>query len=350
MKFDNLKIVIILLIAFGFAFGTVYLMDDLLDSSTVLGKKITITPSPNIDLSKPRIFLIGSSRMMGIDAEFIENYTLQQGKDIHVNNQGLSGDIPSTRLLVLNATIFAKPDIVFIGVDLGNYLDRKPLSTSNTNTQFTNDPCSNKLPAFEQLVSEVLPKERQILGVDLTNFENPKLTTLKLLSNAFPKSFKVENTEEIPDHFYASLTGLGTKQSWRFDEPVWRILATEQQIEAHIDRSIGRDTYTNPVNPFGYQANALRDIIEKLQEKNIKVVLFTTPIYKTLLEEASPCGIADFDKFLNSLSEDYGVTVYKFHDKYSNLNIWRDAIHIVWGDKGQIYSKDVAKMVLEELK
>jgi len=55
----------------------------------------------------------------------------------------------------------------------------------------------------------------------------------------------------------------------------------------------------------------------------------------------------EYEQFVEKLSHDYNIESYSFHEKYSDLPIWRDSNHITHGKEGKIYSKDFAKMIVD---
>lgn len=348
MKFSNIHIALIIFVSFVIPFSALYLIDDWVDGT----KNIQVSNEflvPQTDSNKTKVFLVGSSRMMMLDAFFIDEYILKNDKEVDVYNQGLSSDIPTRRLSILDKMISLEPKFVFIGVDIWNYLQGGSYKSSSPNSFSASYRCSNKLPEIQQIVNDLIPTQNQFFGLKLSNFDNPKLTTLKLLSGALPDSFRQSKDDAQPDDFVASLASLGEKQSWSFDNPDWRTLADDTLIQREINERGLIEGYSGIFNPNSNQAKALREIIETLQDNDIKVVLFTAPLNKFTYALASPCGIQDFEAFMENLSTDYNIKWYSFHDKYSNLNVWRDSQHIVWGKDGLGFSEDVAKMILKEI-
>ena len=363
----NIKLVLIVFLAFVISFTSLYFMDESL--------KIEIQAAEfnnkekNLDEEENRIFLFGSSRMMGLDAAFIDYLALLEGKQVNVYNHGLSNDIPSRRLTVLDLSIVENPDVVFIGVDLYMFTGSQKSQISSENFPSHLSACSGKLPGVQDFYS-ILKPSKEFLGLDLSNFNNPKLTTLKLIdtklnpekyseankerSKQLPFSFKNESAntfqdiEDMPSDFEWSLESLTDKQAWHFDNPKYWNIGDKRAIEADIQKSGFLEALPKmSIEHNGYEANALIQIIEKLQENNIKVVIFSTPLYKTLYQAAYPCLIDDFEIFLDGFSKNYDVPIYHFHDKYMDLDIWRDRNHIIYGQT--IYSVNIAEIILQEI-
>jgi tetratricopeptide (TPR) repeat protein len=391
--------------------------------------------------------------MMGLDAVYIDQFLEAKGTSVDVFNRGLSSDLPSRRLTVLAQNISEKPDAVLIGIDYANYLE-KPNITSNLATQTKFGSCETTLPKIQEFYS--FHVSGNFFGFDPTNLKNPKLSTLKLISESFMhetdaeiatknkkidtlfeksitsynegnledailynekileidpnyydailnngylltsqgkldeatyfinkavslapdslranynKQFLLEKQGKIaeaevlgkkidelqkqkavlnntPQDFEASKTSSG-KQSWRFDEPAWRVVQSDQWISTNIQKRGNLETYSMPFDPNGNEAKSLVKIIQNLQQNNINVVLFSTPIYKELYHSVDSCQFKNFEIFLEKLSIDFDITVVFLHDKYLELDIWRDQTHVIWGKT--IYTEDVAKIILGEM-
>ena len=57
-----------------------------------------------------------------------------------------------------------------------------------------------------------------------------------------------------------------------------------------------------------------------------------------------------FKKILTNIHDTTNLEIHLFTDKYSDLEIWRNTTHIAANKSGSIFSIDIAKLILEELK
>jgi hypothetical protein len=94
----------------------------------------------------------------------------------------------------------------------------------------------------------------------------------------------------------------------------------------------------------------LRTIIEKIQEKNIKIILFKTPHHQYYIENIPIESIRDYELVLEKISSEMNIEIYDFFDNYEKLPIWVDLEHISYNEKATIYTEDVSKMILKEAK
>ena len=78
-------------------------------------------------------------------------------------------------------------------------------------------------------------------------------------------------------------------------------------------------------------------------------MIFTTPLNKLYLDELSESTEKSLKYILNDISEKYGITIYEFEERYSDLNIWNNVDHIAYNNKSLIFSDEIAEMVLQEI-
>ena len=57
-----------------------------------------------------------------------------------------------------------------------------------------------------------------------------------------------------------------------------------------------------------------------------------------------------FNQILNDISNEYDVKIYNFTNNYSQLKIWNNLDHIAYNENSNMFSEDVSKMILMELR
>ena len=90
----------------------------------------------------------------------------------------------------------------------------------------------------------------------------------------------------------------------------------------------------------------MKKIISELQEEEIKVIIFKTPMPKSYLENLPKSTIEKYNAILDEISNEFNVKIYDFSEKYMELPIWMDLTHVAYNDRSSIYSEDIAKMIL----
>ena len=92
------------------------------------------------------------------------------------------------------------------------------------------------------------------------------------------------------------------------------------------------------------QIISFKKIINEFKNNEIKLIVFSTPYQKTTANEND---VKLFEKMLEAYSKKYDFPIYFLHDKYGEMEIWRDGIHIAINKDTQIYTKDVLKMLIQ---
>ena len=113
------------------------------------------------------------------------------------------------------------------------------------------------------------------------------------------------------------------------------------------EKSIENRTWFKHCN-MSENISAINTIISELQSNEIKVVIFTTPLHKLYIESLSDSQKEQFNKLLKDLTKKYNIEIYKFEEKYSELNVWQDPGHISYYENITIYNEGIASMIIKE--
>lgn len=268
------------------------------------------------DFSKTKnIILLGTSHVAGANTTVINEKINTELKDKYtVYNLGYGSDNPSKRTKQIDKIISMNPKIVFYGI---SYYDFPAV------------------PDKDRLLSKALEFLSDTVHQG-NDFDNPQLFTR---SHLFPsKDLASKNKSTLTDHCFSI-------KNTPFDE--------------YCDRNRKADTIQElkelpaPVWPTDYaneRMNALSEIIEKFQKRDIKVVIFVTPVHKDYyIDRLSDYQKNSFEDVLKIIRERHHVDTYDFRYKYDNLPIWSDTSHIIQSN-GSIYEEDIARMIIEEIR
>ena len=261
---------------------------------------------------KNKIFLIGSSNLYAIDTKKI-NDRLSTTNYLIYNLADMSDD-PDRRLSSIDNIISNKPKLVLYGIGIWEFQKFEESYNNNTFLDFLLNPKSFFIYLFENST------QSSINEIVASSPKDRMLTLLKYMTFG-------------PDqHFHPFI---------KFKETPINDLNTIREIYG-IPNSRGLD-----VSDSNKQVVALQKIIQKLEENNIKVKLFSIPQHKDVLESLSESEISSFENMLikNSTSD-----VYFLHEKYSEMNIWRESFHIAVHPDASIYTDDIHKIILKEIK
>lgn len=292
--------------------------------------------SQNFDPNQKKIYLVGSSQVHRLNATFIEKYISQTENNYKIYNLGIPGDKPIRRINQLEEMIESKPIMVVYGITFKDFEGSRIRYNPITDVIAEDKQEDNFLEPWKFLHILVL----QNTIIDLSNFENPQLTTLKLFE--ILKNPKAAIKIKPP---------LDNTPFLKYRSGMYKIIGEELLKIGYRTMFEKGDVFT------GYKTKVsdnavfiLKEVITKLKENNIKVVLFSVPYPKYFLEKTGDSNIEIFTSALNKLSEELDVKVYHLNDKYADLNIWADPIHVSTGETAMIYSSDLAQIILDEIK
>ncbi len=316
----NLKIVLGVFIAFVIVFGSLYLAINFLDKSERIDYKKEFFSS-QLEANKDRILLLGSSHIGHLNMTHITKQILNKNSDFIVYNLADNGDSPKFRYDDLEEIISLKPKIVFYGISYRDFNQSLELANSQTN-DFD----------IKNSIEEIIPKEVKSI--------NPQLLTRKAIRNILDDTGIIKKpTYEIkpPNTPFFALGDLQTKISDQNDLQRQLLIVLPDPAKIQFDFKDNEE-----IEKF-------QSIINTLQDEEINVVLFTTPLNRIYLDELSESTKISFKDILKDISEKNRVKIYEFEEKYADLNIWNNLDHVAYNNKSIIFSDEIAKMILQEI-
>jgi len=328
-KYIIIAVAIAFFISFTIMFSMFYLSQDIRTMQDLHKHPFFLS---KLNSEKTSIFLIGHSHVGQLNTTKINQVISEKYNDVDVYNLAMYHDTPSERLKQIDDIIHLQPKIIFYGIAIADFLG--PCKYSNDcNLSKTNEvKLPNPKDFFKNL--EIAKK----LGLEQMN---PKFITLKFIREGF------------------SGNSLFSEQGRRLElgktTPFYEIDDTYTKItsDSTLKNSI-KESSSNIINELTIRNSAetkyLKEIIKKLQENNIKVVLFKTPHHRYYIENVPESALKDYDTVLDEVSKELNVDVYDYFDKYADMPIWVDLEHVSYNEKSSIYTDDVTKMILLEIK
>jgi hypothetical protein len=295
--------------------------DDIYRKSTESGGYLTtdeeISFYNNLNKEQNLVFIIGSSHIVSLNATIISNNISNDLKKYDVYNLGKIGDSPVMRLQTIEKILESKPKIILYGISFRDF----------------------QIPIHEEDVS--LPKlvfSTLINNISIKLFPyNPQLLSLFSLKTVFQFNQSPDfdlNLSNITDEYTPFYNYNSSPTIKEFDEiknqgssvPQWI-----KQTEKH--RNVA----------------ALKNIIEKSKQENIKLVLFTTPLHQTYLDYLTNSQKEQFYKLLSDFDTQYDVKIYDLTYSYIDNNIWQDASHISYHNDVTIFNQDISNLLKNEM-
>lgn len=272
-----------------------------------------------------KIFLIGSSQILALNTTYIDGYLSLHNEHFQIYNLASNSDHPTERLKTINLIIGSKPSIIFYGIAPRDFQKVLPLSSLSKPISILPDP--------QEMVSKSLSMFMNYVNLDSSILESPKLIILQ----DFKKMTREKTTETqwipYPDTFLAI-----AKNSTE--------IMSNEEIKSRLP-------FTTPVTTIETDYNedeiALEKMITKLHNNKIKIVIFVVPESRPYLNEMPESYKESFNSIVNHISKLQGIKIYRLDERYADLNVWTDPIHIAINDNTTEYSEDISKIILGEI-
>ena len=118
-----------------------------------------------------------------------------------------------------------------------------------------------------------------------------------------------------------------------------------RSLASNISSTSGK--INDPENNKNFQI--LKKMINKIHDKNIKIILFMVPIHDYALTLQSKEFKESFELIEEELVNSIKADVNPRDVNYSDMPIWHDLFHIAVNNQSLIFSEDVANIILKEL-
>ena len=278
----------------------------------------------------PKVLLFGSSHTGALNTDYIQEYI---GSNYEVYNLAIASDYPTRRIETLAHIIELKPKMILYGIEIRMFEGQPSVK-------------QEQLTALQIIeINSVLPSAKEF-------FEN---ILFPLTANDFfskiPKSPKIITLQTIK-HFVRDSNQTITLNV-DSNRPFYNI---EKNIDPVIDLEIlkkdqeSQNMQFHGIDPQNNREwDTLKKIIKELKHNNIKVVIFATPKSSVYINWFTDENKIIFDQMLEEIA-DTGTIVYSKYDMYQDYNIWSDPVHVTQGKSGIVYSEDIAKIIVNELK
>lgn len=271
--------------------------------------------------AKKKIFIVGSSESAVLNNTHINEYLKKNGHDYDVYNLSLPSDQPSSRLQTIDKIIKLKPDVVIYGVGYRDFANQFTLIHQQ------NENLNVLLPNPQNLFNSIIHQTNSNLDL----IKSPKFVTEKVLDtivNDIAKKNNVKNYDKIQPK-----------------TPFYKFSKESKVINQKIDT----------VEPIGYidssetndEVIALNQIINKLKNNNIEIVLFTTPYSRIFFDNLSDHNKNTFDNILTDILNKHNIPIYRLEDNYADLNIWYDYNHVAMNPHAIIFTHDIEEILVK---
>ena len=264
-----------------------------------------------------KIFIIGSSSVYAINATYINEQLALNEKNYQVYNLADMSDTPRKRFASIQNIISNEPEIVVYGLGILDFAI--PSYPSYTMTDFILNPDQFISHQFNDMMEPI----REQIPV------SPKDRTLMLakyiIRGPDQHYHPFINFTETPINDFEKI-----KEEWQ--------TTSYAKVGRHLD-----------VSDSSIQVNQLKKILRELQKNDIKIIIITNPYHRVLIDSFDDSEISNFETMLKNNANEFNFDTYLFQNKYADLNIWREPLHIAIQPEGKIFSDDVLQIILKEI-
>ena len=209
-----------------------------------------------------KIFILGSSLVHAANAEYIENYLLENEQNYEVYNLAIASDKPIKRLKTIDNIIKAQPDVVVYGIGFSDVYDQ--ISAAYLKSE-------NPLPDPRQFFAEFMWYLEINSEFNFNVLSSTRTVSFGVIDNILQKG--IINPRQDKE-----LVQQDTFQNTPFFK--YHKYDTEIMNEKEVEMQI-KELPLTVINPPQKNKNviALKKTIDILQENNIQVMIFTTPYH-----------------------------------------------------------------------
>lgn len=267
----------------------------------------------DFDVNEKKIFIFGASQTGRINSIHVDDIISKSFENYSVYNLSYDGDLPKTRHKLLTQTLSLEPEIIFYGVSYRDFANIESKQSSDFSLIKYVDIITNNKYELDSL--------------------NPKLATLKAIKELTPgKSLSSENRIVLSNSPLMTLSTPATKIKPQ-NELDKSVILIPPQIDVEQNE----------------QVNYFQKSILQIKNKDIPIIIFTTPLSQSYLDNISDSDKQNLKYILNEISAEFNIPIYNFTNNYASLDIWADPSHVAFNKNSIIYSDDIAKMILKEI-
>ena len=320
----NLKISLCVLVAFSISFSVLLLF--LITNPLVSDDGVFIFFHPsdrehakfysqNFISDEKKIFIYGSSMVWPLNPGLIEENLKKNELDYKIYNLGIGGSKPENNEKFLDMIISAQPDIVAYGISDRDFITDEWVIDEEKENFFRLEKPPQVLPEPSRIFGELFASAKVVLNFDTDFLRSPQANVIHVLRGPL----KADLMEVVP--------------------------------EKEIEKGKEVETYLEDLPPVIENKNVLviNNIITKLRENNIDVIIFVPPVHKFHIEHLSDNQQKYFSDVLKTVSDDSKIHIYSFYDYYRDLNIWYDFIHVTTNTDHPYFSDDFSDILIKEI-
>lgn len=283
--------------------------------------------SKKFNPNEKKIFIIGSSYIMALNSTYINNYLSKFDQNYHVYNLAILGDHIKKRSEIIDKMISANPTIIIYGIAEEDFSEPVPVNVLSTKDM-------KLLPDPHNIIKEWFSEAQQQIGYKIELPQSPKAVTWKIIRDINKKESDDIRFSPYPDAPFLKILRANT------------VTVSDLELKNLVSYIAPLGKIESPEK--NESLSTFKQIIAKLQDNNIKTIIFVVPHHKYLLDTEQKEFKESFSPIIQNIRQT-GITVYFRNDAYSDLHIWHDLTHVAVNEGSLVFSEEVAKMIVSEI-
>jgi hypothetical protein len=333
MTNNTLVVGLLALSALVITLSTVYFIINFYESENSLSFQEKIFYRSNIDKVEKKIFIVGSSQVWRVNMTMI-NEGVSSFCNCAVYNLASSADQPFKRIKTIQNIISLQPDLVIYGL---GYRDFAIPERGEDNIVEFKKPDS------------VLPDPKNYFQNQFSDvIMNPKLFTHTTFTRLIENQQDADSFLFSNPNYYPNPTEIHFKTN-EFEEKHY-ISYNNTELEKEKSGQTKVNNFKLDSNYIYKNSNSIEEILHKLNENNIKIVLLKTPHSKLFIDGIPKQDQENYNSNIQKISKNSNVRIYDLNEKFMNMTIWSDPWHVSLGKEGEVYTKEFIKIIQQEMR
>ena len=275
-------------------------------------------------ISEKKIFILGSSYTQALNTTEINSIIQKDCTFCKVYNLSIQGDSIQKRSEVIDSIISAEPEIIIYGISENDFLNNENIEFDNSNHIF---------PNIKNLISNEIDLTKYVKFLEIP--ASPKDKTWNVIRQINKDDSINQRFTPYPNSPFLKILDAST------------ISISEMELRSLASNLSSSGKINEPENNKNFQI--LKEMINKIHEKNIKIILFMVPMHDYALTSQSKEFKKSFELIEEELVNSLKVDVNPRTVDYSNMPIWHDLFHIAVNNQSLIFSEDLSNIILKEL-
>lgn len=282
----------------------------------------------SLDPKEKKGFIIGSSLIIPLNATYIQQYLSTNNQNYKIYNLSIPGDKPTSRWDTIDMIISSHPDFIVYEIS--------DIDFTNWNSDYILQQNLSTIPVIKQSTIDFYLELETLFGFHTYYLHSPKVSFLTFIGQCISCMTSNDVNTYLP---------LSNYPFTDIPNSIFKVSDNDQLRTKMNLEEIG-DIDSAPINE---NAIIFNKIVKKIHENNIKLVVFTAPVSRYHLDHMGNDRIKAFHSVIDHISSQSNIHIYQFFDKYADLPIFTDLIHVSFNQDCNIYCQDISKIILKEI-